>query len=353
MAVSDDSLDRAWQRQRRALVVDTHVHGQLMARPLWRAYRAVNGPSMPADVPFSALPACGVDAVIASAVGDRLVTMWNRGSPMAAVARQLERIRAEAGAMHARVVVDAAGVRRARADGRTAVLLGVEGADMVGDDLDRLDTLRRWGVRHLGLVHFADNAIGTICTSVTGIATGRPRRPGGRSGLTAFGGDVVERCASLGIVIDVAHADDTTIDQVCARSPVPVVSTHTGARHVRDFARYLADAQVEAIAATGGYVGLWPFRYRRHGCPDVDEWIAHARHLVDLVGAEHVAVGTDMNGVPATMEGYRDERDFPVLTDALLRAGLDGADLDAVLGGNALRVLEETEAAAVPRTMTP
>jgi len=323
-------------------VIDTHVHGRGFVPDLpWRAYRFVNRGTMPPDTGFDVLREAGVDAVVAKAVGDPLVTRLWRGDAWDAVVAQLDLVRADMASVGGEVVSDASGVRAARAAGRPAALLGVEGADVIGRDVDGIDRLFSMGVRVVGLVHFADNALGTICMPWQRFVAplpsfGRRRRPG----LTDVGAAVVARMNALGMVIDLAHADRQTILDVCGLSGRPVVSTHTGARALQDFARYLSDEEVQAIAATGGAVGLWPFCYRGKGAADVGEWGRHARHLVDLVGAEHVCIGTDMNGVPGLMDGYRGEADFPVLVQALEDAGLDDAQARQVLGESFLRVLE-------------
>lgn len=306
----------------------------------WRAYRLVNRGTMPPDVDFDVLAGAGVDAVVAKAVGDPLVTRLWRGDAWDAVTGQLARVRAAMAAVGGEVAVDAAGIRAGRAERTPVAVLGLEGADVIGSDVDGVDRLFSLGVRVVGLVHFSDNPLGTICMPWQRFVAplpslGRRRRPG----LTEVGAAAVERMNRLGIVVDLANADRRTILDTCAASSKPVVSTHTGARALQDFDRYLRDDEVEAIAATGGAVGLWPFRYRGKGAADVAEWARHARHLVDLVGAEHVCIGTDMNGVPGLMDGYSGEADFPVLVQALEDADLDEAETRQIVGESFLRVL--------------
>jgi membrane dipeptidase len=147
----------------------------------------------------------------------------------------------------------------------------------------------------------------------------------------------------LGMVIDVAHADRPTVLDVVDRTTAPVVATHSGARAKQDFARFLSDDELRAIAATGGVVGLWPYNHRGKGVRDVDDLVAHARHVADLVGAQHLCVGTDMNGVPGLMAGYHGETDLPVVTDALVASGFTDPEVEGILGRNFLRVLEACE----------
>ena len=101
--------------------------------------------------------------------------------------------------------------------------------------------------------------------------------------------------------------------------------------------------EVRAIAATGGLIGLWPFHYRGRGVRDIDDWARHAGYLAGLVGPEHLCIGTDMNGVPGLMSGYRGEADLPLVTEALLAGGFLQDDVEEILGLNFLRVLSAVE----------
>ena len=131
----------------------------------------------------------------------------------------------------------------------------------------------------------------------------------------------------LGVLVDVAHCDRATVLDVVEVTTAPVVSSHTGARALQDFPRYLTDDELRAIAATGGLVGLWPYRNHRPGVRDIPELVAHARHIADTIGPEHLALGTDMNGVPGVMAGFGGETDLPKVTGALLDAGFDHGEV--------------------------
>jgi len=331
---------------RDSFVLDLHTHGPgFVPRPFRAAWRAVTVRA-PAEVGFDVLPRAGVDAAVAKAVGDPIVTRWYVGrSPWEAVEAQLsliERQAAEAGAVIARSLDD---LTAARARGVPAVMLGVEGADAVGDEVDRIDAWHERGVRVIVLVHLRDNALGTTCRPWQHYAGPVPVRRHASPGLSPTGARVVERMNRLGVLVDVAHADRATLLGVVDVATAPVVSSHSGARAVQDFARYLADDELRAIASTGGVVGLWPYRARRVGVHTIDDLIAHGRHIAGTIGPEHLAIGTDMNGVPAVMAGYEGESDLPKLTAALLDGGFDDREVEGILGANALRVLARVEAA--------
>ena len=331
---------------RDSFVLDLHTHGPgFVPRPFRAVWRAVTLRA-PAEVGFDVLPRAGVDAAVAKAVGDPIVTRWYVGrSPWEAVEAQLsliERQAAEAGAVIARSLDD---LTAARARGVPAVVLGVEGADAVGDEVDRIDAWHERGVRVIVLVHLRDNTLGTTCLPWQHYAGPVPVRRHASPGLSPTGARVVERMNRLGVMVDVAHADRATLLGVVDVATAPVVSSHSGARAVQDFARYLADDELRAIASTGGVVGLWPYRARRVGVHTIDDLIAHGRHIAGTIGPEHLAIGTDMNGVPAVMAGYDGESDLPKLTAALLDGGFDDREVEGILGANALRVLARVEAA--------
>ena len=332
---------------RESFVLDLHTHGPGFVPPPFRTVWNVVTRRAPAEVGFDVLAKAGVDATVAKAVGDPIVTRWYVGrSPWDAVDAQLaliERQASDAGAVVARSVADLA---QARSDSVPAVVLGVEGADAMGEDVDRIDAWHERGVRVIVLVHLRDNALGTTCLPWQPYAGPLPVRRRVSPGLDPVGKRVVQRMNRLGVLVDVAHADRATLLGVIDAATAPVVSSHSGARALQDFARYLADDELRAIAATGGVVGLWPYRARRVGVRTLGDLVAHARHIADAVGPGHLAIGTDMNGVPAVMAGYEGEADLPKLTAALLDGGFDAGEVEGILGANALRVLAEVEAAS-------
>ena len=332
---------------RESFVFDLHTHGRgFVPPPFHTVWRAVTV-AAPPEVGFDALRSGGVDAVVATAVGDPVVTRWYLGrSPWDAVEVQLARIEQQAAEAGAVVVGSVKGLAQARAQDAAAVMLGVEGADGLGQDIDRVDAWHERGVRMIVLVHLGDNALGTTSLPWQRYAPLLPVRRHTRPGLSPFGTRVVERMNQLGVLVDVAHCDRATLLGIVAVATAPVVSSHAGARTLQDFPRYLTDHELAAIAGTGGLVGLWPFRTRRTGVRDISELVAHARHIADAIGPEHLAVGTDMNGVPGVMAGFSGEADLPKVTCALLDAGFDHREVKGILGENALRVLRHVEECA-------
>ena len=348
MTTETPAVDAEAERlHRRSFVLDLHTHGPgFVPQPFRTVWRGITIRA-PAEVGFDVLRRAGVDAVVAKAVGDPIVTRWYVGrNPWDAVEAQLVQIERQAGDAGALVVQSVEGLTQARARGVPAVVLGVEGADAVGRDVDRIDAWHERGVRVIVLVHLRDNVLGTTCLPWQRYAGPLPVRHHASPGLSPIGARIVKRMNQLGVLVDVAHADRATLLDVVDVATAPVVSSHTGARALQDFPRYLADDELRAIASTGGVVGLWPYRARRFGVRSISDLVTHARHIAETVGAEHLAVGTDMNGVPGVMAGFANETDLPKLTAALLDGGFDNREVEGILGANALGVLGRVEAGA-------
>jgi microsomal dipeptidase-like Zn-dependent dipeptidase len=329
---------------RSAPVVDLHVHApDFVPQPFRRLYH-LSGPRRPRDTGFDVLARAGVDVAVATAVGDPIVTRWYlRRSPWEAVEEQLSLVERGAARHGVAIARSAAAMERAGVEHRPAVVLGVEGGDALGDDVERVDAWHERGVRLVVPVHLADNQLGTTCLPWQQYAGPLPVRRRTEAGLSALGRRMVRRMQQVGILVDASHADSATLRGIIDVAEAPVVSSHSGARSVQDFSRYLSDDELRLIAATGGVIGLWPYRALRKGVRDMDELMAHARHVADLVGPEHLCLGTDMNGVPGVMAGYRGEEDLPGLTAALLDSGFGEDEVRGIVGGNALRVLRAVE----------
>ena len=159
-----------------------------------------------------------------------------------------------------------------------------------------------------------------------------------KSGLTPLGERVIDRMQQLGIVIDLAHASPRTIDHVLDRARTPIVVSHTGVQATCAGPRNLSDGHLERIGRGGGVVGIGLFAGAV--CDISPEGVARAmRHVADLIGVEHVALGSDWNGATRVQI---DAAHLVHLTDALLRDGFDEDEVRAIMGHNALRVLRRT-----------
>ena len=199
----------------------------------------------------------------------------------------------------------------------------IEGAHPLEGDLANLDRLFDAGLRIVGLTHFFDNELGG---SLHGV---------GRHGLSEFGAQIVDRAAELGMIIDIAHASPAMVDDVLARSPRPVILSHGGLHGVCPNARNLDDALMLRIAAAGGLVGIgyWDAAVCEVSPAGV---VASIRYAIDLLGAEHVALGSDYDG--ATAVSF-DTSELAVLTDTMLAAGFSEDEIRLVMGENVKRFL--------------
>ena len=215
--------------------------------------------------------------------------------------------------------------RRRRDPNITAGWLGLEGAHALDGDLTNLDALYDAGFRMIAPTHFFDNDIGG---SAHGIRKG---------GLTEKGREWLRRMDARRMIVDLAHASGQTIDDVLKNSTRPVVVSHTGVRGTCDTTRNLSDEQVKGIAATGGLIGVgyWATAV----CGTDARAIARAiRYASNLVGTEHVALGSDFDGavtVPFDTTGVVE------ITDALLSEGFKDDEIKMLMGGNVILFLSE------------
>lgn len=208
----------------------------------------------------------------------------------------------------------------------TAGLLGVEGAQVLEGEFGNLERLFAAGFRMLAPSHFFDTEVG-------GSAHGERKH-----GLTPLGARVIREMERLGMLVDLAHASAQTIDDVLDIATAPVVFSHTGVRATCDSRRNLSDAQIVRTARGGGLIGIGFFEGATCGNA-LSDVVRAIRHTVDLVGARHVALGSDFDGFVRTPI---DAAGLPALTDALLAAGFSEADIARIMGANVLDLLQRT-----------
>jgi len=221
------------------------------------------------------------------------------------------------------IVRDVAGLRAARSE-QPSIIVSSEGGDFLEGQADRVDeAYRRWQLRHLQLTHYRPNELGDIQTE-----------PAEHGGLTEAGAEVIRRCNKLGIVVDVAHGTYELVKKAAAVATKPLVLSHTSlASRPTPWTRRILPDHARAIADTGGVVGVWPnLAYFGTYASFADGFAK----MVDVVGIDHVGLGTDQLGLPSgsTMPSYAD---FPQLA-AALRARFNAEETAKLLGGNYQRV---------------
>lgn len=272
----------------------------------------------------------------------------------------------------------AAQVREAKAAGKFAALLGIEGGHSIGTDLDLLRHFHARGVRYMTLTWSNSNA---WCDSSNDAAH--------HGGLTPFGCEVVREMNRLGMLVDVSHVSDAAFWQAMSTSCAPVIASHSSARALTQAPRNLTDEQLRAVAALGGVVmvnffaafvsepfrtawnaqrqeretaidaartraleGGEPFLFShelaldrqfalRLPRPPLDALLDHIDHVLRVCGTAHTGLGSDFDGIPLAPEGIDSAADLPKITAGLLTRGWQVAELKGLLGENILRVLDQ------------
>jgi membrane dipeptidase len=374
---ADGVSPRAKQVHDRAIVVDTHADTTqrlFFEKTFDIAARNKNG-----NIDIPRMREGGLDAVFFSIWVPSDVT----GPP--AVKRAFDLIDAarEAARLHPNdltLATTAAEVRSAVKAGRIAALMGMEGGHMIDDDMRLLRIYAALGVRYMTLTHFKNN-------NWADSSTDQPAH----NGLTAFGKDVVREMNRLGMMVDISHVADKTFYDVLALTTAPVIASHSSSRVIANHPRNMTDDMLRALAKNGGVVMInyhaaflsEEFRVAsekksgnvvasmaamskkcggNEACTTLEGeridheamqngtlpkvgWekiIEHIDHAVKVAGADHVGLGSDFDG--ATMPlGMEDASKLPKITDALLKKGYSEADVEKILGGNILRVMEQVE----------
>jgi microsomal dipeptidase-like Zn-dependent dipeptidase len=216
-------------------------------------------------------------------------------------------------------------LERRKTDGEiVAGFLGLEGAHALEGDVNNLDRLYDAGFRMIGLAHFFDNEMAGSAHGVD------------KYGLTDKGRELVWRMEEKRVFIDLAHASPKTIEDVLRIAAQPVIVSHTGVKATCDNNRNLSDDQLRAIANNGGIVGIgfWDTAV----CGNDAAAIARAiRHAADIMGVDHVALGSDYDGA---IEAPFDAAGVVQITDALLREGFDEDEIRKIMGENVIRTLQ-------------
>ncbi len=207
-----------------------------------------------------------------------------------------------------------------------AGFLGLEGAHPLEGDIANVDVLFDAGYRMMGITHFFDNELGG---SAHGISKG---------GLTDFGRDVVKRMEEREIMVDVAHASPAVVDDILSMATRPVLLSHGGVKGTCDNVRNLSDTHLRGIAETGGIVGVafFPTATCGDGVRDIAKAI---RYTADLIGVDHVALGSDYDGsvsVPFDISG------IAKITEALMEFNFTDDEIRQIMGGNVVRLLSNT-----------
>jgi len=276
------------------------------------------------------------------------------------------------------LATSATDIRVAVKDGKIAALMGLEGGYAIDERLENVQRYYDLGVRYMSPAW----SVSTSWAGSSGDDAGRTR------GLNEFGKNVVREMNRLGMMIDVSHVSDPTFWDIVNTSTAPVVATHSACRAIADVPRNLTDEMIRALAHTGGVVNVifypehlepgWSQKkkqldaeiatmvqeasaaepgdavhkklardrvrsreYAQRLPPvNVARIVDHIDHIVKLVGIDHVGIGSDFDGVQITTNGLATVADLPNLTKELLSRGYTETQIDKILGGNMLRVMD-------------
>jgi len=220
---------------------------------------------------------------------------------------------------------------------KIAAVIGVEGGHSIENSMEKLVQLFDMGMRYLTITwnnstNWAISAADSRTSTV---------------GLSEFGRDVIRKMDSLGIIIDVSHTGIKTISDILEVTQNPIMATHSGVRAIKNHTRNLYDNQIQAIANSGGVIGIVfypPFigDADNDGDSDINDVIAHIDYIVNLVGVDYVAIGSDFDGTGGYLvSGLSDITKFPDLTLALLNQGYSHSEIRKILGENFLRVFKQ------------
>jgi membrane dipeptidase len=367
---------RACQIHREALVFDAHVH--LINRQFYLGGDI--GDRLPdGQVDLPRLIEGGVDALFFS------LFVQEEYYPARFETRQVLRLldlalnQIQRNAATIELALNASDIERIHRKRKLAAVVDLEGGFDLDGDLGILRDLYRLGLRSAQLpAHNWSNNFADSCCA-----------PPKWKGLNERGRVVVREMNRLGMVINVSHASDETLEQAIELSSDPVVATHHGLRSFNDIPRTMPDYLLKKLAAKGGVIGfhignefhnrkMFEWRTTQAGRafwdtsavarkvaglsieevdrqlagdypeaplspPDdllmsVDDWVAVVDRAIELVGEDHVALGSDLDGGPTLPRGMRDARDLPLITEAMLRRGYSEQRIQKFLGGNLLRV---------------
>jgi len=214
---------------------------------------------------------------------------------------------------------------------KIAAVLCLEGGQLIGENINNIDTFYARGMRYLTLAwnYGTDWCGGT--------------KDDDNKGLSPFGKEVIDRLNKLGVMIDVSHVNKKSLQDVLEYTDATVVATHSGAYAINNHPRNLSDEHIKEIARRGGIIGsvFYPWFLNNTDQATIADVIKHINHIRHLTGSvDHIALGSDFDGIDVTPDGLENVAAFPNLTKALLIEGYSENEVVKMLGANALRVFK-------------
>ena len=218
--------------------------------------------------------------------------------------------------------------------GKKSIMLGIENGLAIEDDIRNIAHFAQRGIVYITLCHNGDNA---ICDSARGTQT--------HGGVSAFGEQVIGEMNRLGVMVDLSHGAETSFFDALSISQTPIVCSHSNCKALCDVPRNLTDAQLKVLAQAGGVaqITLYHGFLRKEGEADIRDAMAHLNHAIDVMGIDHVGLGTDFDG-DGGIKGLADASELINFTTALLRQRFSKADIKKIWGENWLRVMRQVQA---------
>ncbi len=218
--------------------------------------------------------------------------------------------------------------------GRKSIMLGIENGLAIEDSLDNLRHFAQRGIVYMTLCHNGDN---DICDSARGSST--------HGGVSDYGRKVIAEMNRLGVMVDLSHAAESSFYDALRLSSQPIVCSHSNCRALCDHPRNLTDDQMRVLAKSGGVMQITLYNgfLVESGQATIDDVMRHFRHAIDIMGIDHVGIGTDFDG-DGGIPGLADSSELPNLTMRLLADGFSSDDIRKIWGGNFLRVMTQVQA---------
>lgn len=312
----------------------------------------------------------------------QLFSIWCDGdkkNPYAWAMREMDTLDAVAARNPDKMVVakNWAQIQKALKEGKLVAQYGVEGGHMIEDDINKLDTFYKRGVRYMTLTWNNSPSWASSHTDEKNAKYTGPR------GLTSFGKQIIQRMNQLGMIVDISHVGEATFWDAIKTTTKPVIASHSNAYSICPVTRNLKDDQIKAVGKNGGVIHLNFFsafvdstfqakntafrkkhkaeldallatgiqqeyaqstlaeKYKEEtdaNKPDIEALMKHLDHIVKLIGVDHVGLGSDFDGIDSAPKQLKTVVDYPEFTKALIKRGYNDTDIAKILGGNFLRV---------------
>lgn len=226
-------------------------------------------------------------------------------------------------------------IRSLKRQGKKAICLGIENGYALGKNIENVEMFKKMGVSYITLCHNGDN---DICDSARGNQEW--------NGLSPYGKEVIKEMNRLGIMVDLSHAAESSFYDALEVSETPIFTSHSSARALCNHPRNLTDNQLKALAAHGGVAQICLYKgfiNKEEEKASLSDAIRHINHIVDLIGVDHVGIGSDFDG-DGELIGCAATNELINITVRLIEEGYTEEDIRKIWGGNLLRLMAEVQA---------